>query len=104
MSWIYLILAGMFEVAFASFLKLSEGLSKPIWSMLFVICGALSFFLLCKSLKGIPVGTAYLVWTGVGGIGVALIGIFYFNESVSFMRIFFIILILVSILGLKLCK
>ena len=103
-SWLYLILAGIFEVAFASFLKLSNGLNKPKWSILFIICGILSFFFLCKSLNKIPMGTAYLVWTGIGGIGVVLVGIICFNESVSFMRIFFIILILISILGLKTCK
>ncbi|NRA74036.1 MAG: multidrug efflux SMR transporter [Rickettsiales bacterium] len=101
MSWVYLILAGIFEVAFASFLKLSDGFNKPKWVILFIICSILSFSFLCKALSTIPVGTAYLVWTGIGGIGVVLVGTAYFHEPISFVRMFFIGLILISILGLK---
>ena len=102
MSWLFLVLAGFFEVAFAVSLKLSEGFTKTKWVLLFILFSACSFYLLSKSLAKIPIGTAYLVWTGIGGIGAVIIGILFFNEPATYMRIFFIALAIISIIGLKL--
>jgi quaternary ammonium compound-resistance protein SugE len=102
MSWLYLVLAGFFEVAFAIALKLSDGFTKTKYIILFILSSACSFYLLSKSLTKIPIGTAYLVWTGIGGIGAVIIGIVFFNEPATYMRIFFIALAIISIIGLKL--
>ncbi len=109
MSWLYLVLAGFFEVAFAIALKLSDGFTKTKYIVLFILFSACSFYLLSKSLTKIPIGTAYLVWTGIGGVGAVIIGILFviigilfFNEPATYMRIFFIALAIISIIGLKL--
>ena len=102
MSWLYLVLAGFFEVAFAIALKLSDGFTKTKYIVLFILFSACSFYLLSKSLTKIPIGTAYLVWTGIGGIGAVIIGILFFNEPATYMRLFFIALAIISIIGLKL--
>lgn len=102
MAWLYLISAGLFEIAFAISLKLSEGFTKTKWVLLFIFFGTCSFYLLSKSLTKIPLGTAYLVWTGIGGVGAVIIGILFFNEPTTYMRIFFIALAITSIVGLKL--
>lgn len=101
MYWIILIIAGMFEFGFTTCLKLSENFTKLIPSVGFVIAVVLSFIFLNWSLKGIPLGTAYAVWTGIGAFGTALIGIFVFKEPVSFLRLFFIFAIVASVIGLK---
>ena len=102
MSWLYLVLAGFFEVAFAIALKLSDGFTKTKYIVLFILFSACSFYMLSKSLTKIPIGTAYLVWTGIGGVGAVIIGILFFNEPATYMRIFFIALAIISIIGLKL--
>ncbi|MDP3148954.1 MAG: quaternary ammonium compound efflux SMR transporter SugE [Ignavibacteria bacterium] len=101
MSWIVLFIAGLFEVAWAIGLKYSEGFSKPIASVFTIVTMIISMALLSYSVKTLPVGTAYAVWTGIGAVGTAILGIFLFNESREFMRIFFIFLIVVGIVGLK---
>jgi len=100
--WIYLILAGFFEIGFTTMLKLSENFSKLYPSIGFFVFSILSFWLLTKSAQTIPLGTAYAVWTGIGAIGTVLIGIFFFQESASFWRIFFLSILIMSIVGLKL--
>jgi len=102
MSWIYLILAGLAEIGFATFLKLSEQFTKLIPSVGFVLFGALSFYLMGKAMKDISMPLVYSVWSGIGIAGIALIEIVFFNEPLNFVKIFFIFLILVGILGLKL--
>ncbi|MEM1244255.1 MAG: multidrug efflux SMR transporter [Pseudomonadota bacterium] len=102
MGWIYLLFAGIFEVCFTTFLKLSAGFSKFYPSVFFVLFAILSFWLLNKSLATIPLGTSYAVWTGIGAFGTALVGVFFFHESTDFWRIFFILCLIVSIIGLKL--
>ncbi|HLT73583.1 MAG TPA: multidrug efflux SMR transporter [Ohtaekwangia sp.] len=101
MAWIYLILAGLFEVGFTTCLKLSENFTRPLWSLLFFVCISLSFFLLNKAAQEIPLGTAYGVWTGIGAVGTALVGIFFFNEPAFFWRVFFLLTLIASIVGLK---
>jgi quaternary ammonium compound-resistance protein SugE len=101
MAWVYLVIAGLFEVAFTTSLKLSNNFSHKGWSILFFISITLSFLLLNKAIQTIPMGTGYAVWTGIGAIGTALIGIFFFKESADFWRVFFIFLLIGSIVGLK---
>jgi quaternary ammonium compound-resistance protein SugE len=101
MAWIYLISAGLFEVAFTTCLKLSNNFSHRWWSVGFFISITLSFFLLNKAVQTIPLGTGYAVWTGIGAVGTALVGIFFFNEPAFFWRVFFITLLIGSIIGLK---
>lgn len=102
MNWVLLLLAGLFEVGFTTCLKMSDGFTKLILSLGFLFFSATSFFLLNWVIKTIPLGTAYAVWTGIGAVGTVLIGIFFFKESAEFLKIFFIFLLIVSIVGLKL--
>jgi len=101
MNWFILFIAGLFEVAWAIGLKYSEGFTKPVASVFTIVTMIISMALLSYSVKTLPVGTAYAVWTGIGAVGTAILGIFLFNESREFMRIFFIFLIVVGIVGLK---
>jgi quaternary ammonium compound-resistance protein SugE len=102
MNWVLLLLAGLFEVGFTTCLKMSDGFTKLIPSLGFLFFSAISFFLLNWVIKTIPLGTAYAVWTGIGAVGTVLIGIFFFKESAEFLKLFFIFLLIVSIIGLKL--
>ena len=102
MAWIYLVLAGLFEVAFTTSLKLSENFSNRLWAAAFFVSITLSFFFLNKAVQTIPMGTGYAVWTGIGAVGTAIVGIAFFKESSDFWRMFFIVLLIGSILGLKL--
>jgi len=102
MAWFYLLIAGMMEVVWAVALKLSDGFTRPLPAAVVVVAGLLSLLFLALAVRHIPLGTAYAVWTGIGAIGVALIGIFYFNESRHFWRLFFIGLIVVGVMGLRL--
>lgn len=101
-SWIILVIAGLFEVCWAIGLKYTEGFTKLVPSIFTIVTLALSMFLLAKATEVLPIGTAYGVWVGVGALGAAILGIVLFNESVSLARIGFLILLLVSIIGLKL--
>jgi quaternary ammonium compound-resistance protein SugE len=101
MGWIYLVLAGLFEVGFTSCLKLSENFSRHVWSAGFFVSITLSFLLLNKAVQEIPLGTAYAVWTGIGAVGTVIIGVLFFNEPMYFWRIFFIVTLIGSIVGLK---
>lgn len=101
MAWIFLVLAGFFEVGFAICLKLSENFSKFWPSLGFVVLGIISFSLLNQAIKTIPIGTAYAVWTGLGAFGTAILGIFLFRESADFWRVFFLSTLILSVIGLK---
>lgn len=102
MPWFYLILGGLFEVGFTTCLKLSNNFSNIKWGIGFFICITLSFLLLNKAVQALPMGTAYAVWTGIGATGSAIVGILFFKEPAEFWRIFFIFMLIASILGLKL--
>jgi quaternary ammonium compound-resistance protein SugE len=102
MAWIYLIIAGLFEVGFTTSLKLSENFSNRWWTLGFFISITLSFVFLNKAIQTIPMGTGYAVWTGIGAIGTVIIGIVFFREPSDAWRMFFIFLLIGSILGLKL--
>jgi quaternary ammonium compound-resistance protein SugE len=102
MPWFYLIIAGLFEVAFTTCLKFSNNFTVMKWSIGFFISITLSFVLLNKAIQIIPIGTAYAVWTGIGAVGTVIVGILFFKEPSDFWRLFFIFLLIGSILGLKL--
>ncbi|HIH77501.1 MAG TPA: multidrug efflux SMR transporter [Halobacteria archaeon] len=101
-GWIYLIIAGSFEGAFAFFLKLSNNFRNFVPSVLFFIFYILSAYLLSKAIQQIPLGTAYAVWTGIGAFLTIIIGILIFNEPTNFLRFFFLTTLIVSIIGLNL--
>lgn len=104
MNWILLIIAGFFEVAFASCLgkaKEATGSDAYWWYVGFFVSLTISMVLLVKATQTLPIGTAYAVWTGIGAVGTALMGIFIFKEPASFWRVFFMITLISSIVGLK---
>lgn len=88
-------------MGFTTCLKLSNNFTHRWWSLGFFVSISLSFYLLNKAIQTIPIGTGYAVWTGIGAVGTALVGIFAFNESSEFWRVFFIVLLIASIVGLK---
>lgn len=101
MPWLYLVIAGFFEIGWAIGLKYTDGFSKFWPSLWTAISMAISVFLLSVALKQIPVGTGYAVWTGIGAVGTAILGIILFNESKDIIRIICILFIVVGIIGLK---
>jgi len=104
MNWIILIIAGLFEVGFASCLgkaKETTGNTALLWYGGFLICLTVSMLLLMKAVQTLPIGTAYAVWTGIGAVGTVLVGILVFKDPANFWRIFFITTLIGSIIGLK---
>lgn len=104
MNWILLIIAGLFEVGFATCLgkaKETTGQTFAFWMTGFFISLFISMILLYKATQTLPIGTAYAVWTGVGAVGTVIIGILLFKEPVEFWRIFFLFTLIASIAGLK---
>lgn len=101
MSWLILFIAGLFETAWVIGMKYSQGFTKFSWSAFTVVSVFISMGMLAYSLKELPVGTAYAVWTGIGAVGTAILGIILFNESKEFIRLIFILLIIVGIAGLR---
>lgn len=102
MSWVILIIAGLFEVVFVVTMKLSEGFRNKKYTALTVLSGALSFLLLSIAMKELPVGTGYAVWTGIGAAGSVLIGMFFFREKRSALKFLFLSFIIAGVVGLKL--
>ncbi|HLV02884.1 MAG TPA: quaternary ammonium compound efflux SMR transporter SugE [Acidobacteriota bacterium] len=101
MAWIYLGIAGLLEIAWAIGLKLSEGFTR-LWPSAWTIVTMIgSFYFLARALQTIPVGTAYAVWTGIGALGTACLGIIFFSESTSLARVLSLGLIILGIIGLK---
>ena len=101
MPWIYLLVAGLFEIGFAIGMKYSEGFSKPLPTLATVAAALVSLYLMSQAMKSIPVGTAYAIWTGIGTVGTVMLGIFLFAEPVTAVRMGCIALIVTGILGLK---
>jgi len=104
MNWIILIIAGLFEVAFAYCLgkaKDSTGNEMYLWYAGFLIALAISMGLLVKATQSLPIGTAYAVWTGIGAVGTVLVGILVFKEPATFLRLLFLLTLIGSIIGLK---
>ena len=102
MEWISLVIAGFLEVGWAIGLKYSQGFTRILPSMLTVIGMAASFYFLSLSLKSLPLGNAYAIWTGIGTVGTVVLGIILFKEPISIMRLFCIAFIFIGIIGLKL--
>ncbi|MDF9744857.1 DMT family transporter [Natrinema salsiterrestre] len=100
MSWPLLFVAGLFEIAWAIGLAYSEGFSKPLPTVGTVIAMVVSLLLLGQAVEDIPIGTAYAVWTGIGAVGTAALGIVLFDEAVTTARLVFIGIIVVGIVGL----
>ena len=102
MPWIYLLLAGIFEIGFAIGLKYTDGFTRLWPSVGTIVAAGISLWLLTQALRTIPVGTAYAVWTGIGAVGVAALGVVLFSESASPARLGCIALIVAGVVGLKL--
>ncbi|HTK01718.1 MAG TPA: multidrug efflux SMR transporter [Bordetella sp.] len=102
MAWILLGVAGVLEIAFASFMKMSFGFTRLMPAVLTVVTGLASVILLSISLRALPVGTGYAVWTGIGAAGTAIIGIAFLGDSAAPARMLCIGLILAGVIGLKL--
>jgi quaternary ammonium compound-resistance protein SugE len=99
--WFYLIAAGIFEMGFTSFMKLSNGFQKWVFDVCFAVCALLSFGLLNLSTRALSLGTAYAVWTGIGAFGTAALGMLFFKDPVTFWRVTFLTTLIASIVGLK---
>lgn len=102
MNWIYLIIAGFLEIGWAIGLKYTEGWSKLYPSLITAALMIASFQFLSLALKTLPIGTAYAIWTGIGAVGTAIVGMILFDEPRDFLRILCILLIIAGIAGLKL--
>lgn len=101
MQWIYLIIAGLFETFWATTLKLSNGFSNLIYSILTIVGMIISFGALSLATKNLDLSVAYPIWTGIGAVGTVIIGIFLFKENLSWSTLFFVILLIISIIGIK---
>lgn len=104
MSWVILIIAGLFEVAFAFCLgkaKETTGNEMYLWYAGFIVALSISMGLLIKATQNVPIGTAYAVWTGIGATGTVLVGILVFKEPATFLRLLFLATLICSIIGLK---
>ena len=102
MAWTLLSIAGLLEIAFAFGMKWSEGFTRLVPGLFTVVTGLSSVFLLSLSLRALPVGTGYAVWTGIGAAGTAILGVVVLGDSAAPMRVLCIILILAGVIGLKL--
>ena len=101
MSWIILFFAGLFEVGWAVGLKYTDGFSKPLPTALTIAAMAISLGLLGLTMKELPLGTAYAIWTGVGAVGTVIAGIILFGESMALFRLASVALIICGLVGLK---
>jgi quaternary ammonium compound-resistance protein SugE len=107
MNWILLVIAGLFEVGFATCLAKAReagNSSSAYWFAGFFVCLSVSMYLLYRVTQTLPIGTAYAVWTGIGAVGTVLMGIIFFREPADFWRLFFIATLIASIIGLKLAS
>ena len=101
MAWLELLLAGGLEVFWSTFMKLSEGFTRPLYTVLTLIGLVLSFLFLSQATRVLPLGTAYAIWTGSGAVGAVVVGIVIFKEPVTALRMVFVVLLLTGIIGLK---
>ncbi|NEW07578.1 multidrug efflux SMR transporter [Paenibacillus sp. SYP-B3998] len=101
MAWVYLAIAGVFEVVWAISLKFSNGFTRLVPTSITLAGMVVSFYFLAIATKTLPIGTAYAAWTGIGAVGAIIIGTLFLNEPISLTRILFMVLILVGVLGLK---
>jgi quaternary ammonium compound-resistance protein SugE len=101
MSWLILLLAGLFEVAWAIGLKYTDGFTRPLPTLLTVSAIIVSLALLSLAMKGLPLGTAYAIWTGIGAIGTLIAGVILFGEPITLLRMASAALIICGLIGLK---
>jgi quaternary ammonium compound-resistance protein SugE len=101
-AWVLLVIAGLLEVVWATSMKASDGFARPLYTGITLVGAGLSFWLLGVAMKSLPLGTAYAVWTGIGAVGAALLGMLFFKEPATLGRILCITAIVGGILGLKL--
>lgn len=102
MTWLYLVLAGVLEVVWASTMKLSHGFTRLSYSLVTILAMIVSFYLLSRALKELPMSLAYPIWTGIGAIGTVIVGVVFLKDHLSPATYFFIFLLLVGIIGIKL--
>lgn len=102
MAWVYLFIAGLLEAAWVTGMKLSEGFTRPLPSLVTVATMIASFYLLALSLRTLPVGMGYAVWVGIGALGASVVGVLVFEEPLTLARSFFLGLLLIAVVGLKL--
>ncbi|QEI06645.1 multidrug efflux SMR transporter [Pigmentiphaga aceris] len=101
MSWLVLLLGGVFEIGFTTCLRYTDGFRNVSWTVGFATCALISFLALEHATKVIPLGTAYAVWTGIGALGTVVIGMIWFSEPATVVRGLLILLLVGSIVGLK---
>lgn len=100
-GWIYLIVSGFIDVAWALAMKKANGFTQPEWSLVSLVLLGTFVYLLTKALQVLPVGTAYAVWTGIGAAGTVIAGIVFFSEPANPVRLFFILVVVIGIVGLQ---
>ena len=101
MAWVYLIFAGLFEIVWATAMKLSEGFSKPLYTIITIATMIVSFWLLSLAMKTLPLGTAYTIWTGIGAIGAFVVGIIWMGDEISAARVVAAVLIVSGLVLMK---
>jgi quaternary ammonium compound-resistance protein SugE len=101
MAWVYLILAGLFEIGWASSIKFSDGFTRLWPTLVFFVCLVASLLLLARAARELPIGTAYAVWTGIGAAGTALVGIMVYKEPATALRMLCLTALIASIIGLR---
>jgi quaternary ammonium compound-resistance protein SugE len=101
MPWVFLVIAGIFEVVWAMLLKASEGFTKLNYSILTILGMIVSFYFLSQATNTLPIGTAYAIWTGIGAVGAVIAGVLLFKEPLSLARGLFMVCIIVGIIGLN---
>lgn len=102
MAWFDLFIAGIFEVVWSTCLKYSHGFTNVMFTVLTFIGMGFSFWFLAHAVKSLPMGTAYVIWTGIGALGAVIVGVILFKEPVTLVRLFFVTMLLTGIIGLKL--
>ena len=102
MSWLYLVTAGLFEIVWAVAMKQSDGFTRPVPTIIMLVAMIASFALLSLSMKTLPLGTAYMIWTGIGAVGAFLVGVMLLGEQISAMRIAAAVLIASGLVMMKL--
>jgi quaternary ammonium compound-resistance protein SugE len=100
--WLYLLAAGIAEVGFTTFMKLSDGFRRLGFDVLFAVCAIASFTLLNLATRGLSLGTAYAIWTGIGALGTAVVGILFFGDPATPWRLLFLTTLITSLIGLRL--
>jgi quaternary ammonium compound-resistance protein SugE len=99
--WFYLLAAGIAEVGFTTFMKLSDGFRRWTFNVCFAVCALASFGLLNLATRNLSLGTAYAIWTGIGAFGTVLVGILFFGDPATFWRLAFLMTLIVSLIGLR---